>query len=207
MTRSTLIEQILSLLDGGRSPRGGRWRFQEIALSVNEVRNAAARDFFFLGLKSGDSFIDPSWLSTYENVQLSLDTNKNLWSCSLPALPIALPEGKGISSVSLMKDQYSLFIPLKNNSMWLYNESGEMDLQGNKGYFQEGQKLYFPNYQLNGVDTVLIKQISNSQDIADDEFFPCPPDTYEMIVQKVVTLYVPMGREKIDVQNDNNPNN
>jgi hypothetical protein len=205
MTRIILVEQILSLLGGGRNTRAARWRQQEIALSVNEVRNTAARDFFYLGLKTGDSYIDPAWLSSYENIQLQLDTNRSLWYCTLPALPIAIPEGKGISTVSLMQDQYSLFIPLKNNSMWLYNESGQMDLQGNTGYFQEGLKLFFPNYQPNGIDTVLIKEVANSQDITDDEFFPCPPDIYEQIVKTVMSMYLPMEQKPVDMSNDNVP--
>lgn len=205
MTRVILVEQILSLLAGGRDARGGRWAFQEIALTVNECRNRLARDYFYLTLKGGDSYIDGAWLSTYEDVDVLFDSNKKLWYSTLPATPIALPDGKGIHMVTYMKDQWNVFIPLRNGAMWMFGESGQMDLQGNTGYFQEGNKIYFPNYQSNGYDKVLIKEVADSTSIADDEYFACPPDVYEEIVQTVIKMYVPMQNKPVDVSNNNVP--
>lgn len=204
-SRAILVEQILRALDGGRNARNGRWKPQEITLTVNEIRNTLARDFFFMSLKGGDSYIDGAWLSTYEDVDVLFDSNKKLWYSVLPALPIALPDGKGIHMVTYMKDQYHVFIPLRNGAMWMFNESGQMDLQGNTGYFQEGNKIYFPNYQSNGYDKVLIKEVADSTSIGDDEYFACPPDVYEQIVKTVVQMYAPMQNSPVDMSNNNVP--
>lgn len=204
-TRTILVEQILRMLDGGRNSRNGRWKNQEISLSVNQVRNTLARDFFYAGLKNGDSFTDPSWLSTYENVDVLEDTGRSLWYSVLPAQPIALADGKGINLVTYQKDQFSVFIPLKSGSMWMFGDSGVMDLQGNTGYFQEGNKIFFPNYQPNGYDKVLIKLVASSTDLTDDDVFACPPDVYEQIVKTVVQMYAPFSQQPVDMKNDNNP--
>lgn len=206
MTRAIIVEQILRLLDGGRNARNGRWKMQEILLSISEVRNALAREYFFMSLKNGDSYIDAVWLSTYDNVDVYKDTGRNLWYSNLPATPIALPDGKGINMVSYQKDQYNQFIPLKNGSMWMFGEvGGEMDLQGNTGFFQEGKKIYFPNYQSTGYDKVLIKLVADSADLGDDDFFAVPPDAMEQIVKTVVSMYAPMQNKPVDLSNNNNP--
>lgn len=205
MTRAIIVEQILRLLDGGRNARNGRWKFQEIALSVNQVRNTLARDFFYAGLKSGDSYVDANWVSSFDNVVVSKNTDRNLWYATLPAQPIALADGKGIVMVAYQEDQYTQFIPLKNGAMWMFNEGGEMDLQGNTGYFQEGDKIYFPNYQSTGYDKVLIKLVANSADLGDDDFFAAPPDVFEQIVKTVVSMYAPMGEKPVDMSNNNVP--
>lgn len=205
MTRVIIVEQILSLLAGGKDSRGGRWAYQEIALAVNQIRNTLARDFFYAGLKSGDSFTDPNWISSFDNVDVQKDTDRNLWYSNLPAAPIALPDGKGINMVSYQKDQYNQFIPLKNGSMWMFGESGEMDLQGNTGFFQEGKKIYFPNYQSTGYDKVLIKLVADSADLTDDDFFAVPPDVMEQIVKTVVGMYAPMQNKPVDLSNNNVP--
>lgn len=206
MTRAIIVEQILRLLDGGRNARNGRWKYQEIALSLNQARNTLARDFFYAGLKSGDSFTDPNWISSFNEVDVQKDTDRNLWYSNLPATPIALPDGKGINMVSYQKDQYNQFIPLKNGSMWMFGEvGGEMDLQGNTGFFQEGKKIYFPNYQSTGYDKVLIKLVADSADLGDDDFFAVPPDAMEQIVKTVVSMYAPFSQKPVDMKNDNNP--
>lgn len=205
-TRNLLTEQTMRILGSGRDPRNDRWMPQEIKLAINEQRNTLAKISFFEALKNDMSMLNEAWLSSYENQQITYNSGRNLWELTLPATPIGLHEGKGISTISWMKDQYNLFIPLKNGSQWMFGESGTMDLQGNQGYFQEGNKLYFPDYISNGVDTVLIKMVANSMDIADDEFFPCPPELFDTIVKNVVSLYANFNNKPVDLSNNNSPN-
>lgn len=202
-TRLALAQQVIRILNGGRTTKDSRWKEQEIELALNEIRNALAEIYFFQALKNGGNSLDSAWFTTFENVPVQLDTNRNMWYSDLPSLPIALPDKKGINMVTLMKDFYTQIIPMSNTSLWMFGESGTMDLQNNMGYFQDEQRIYYVNYIQNNYNLVLIDMVVNSMDIASDKLFPAPANVYEIMVDKCVQKYQP--RIPVDVSNNNAP--
>lgn len=199
-TKAKIAEQIIRKLSGGDD--NGRWDRRDIIFAIDEQRDYLAKAAYYELMNTGQKDIDETWLSTYENQPTVEDTATGLWYVQLPAIPIALPKGKGLNTVSFMKALFDPMIPMSVTSPWVLKESGTqiVDLLGNTGYFQQGDRVYLVGF--NGQADILIKMIANSSSLGEHDYFPCAPDVVKAIVDYVFASYSPAQQKTVDISNN-----
>lgn len=202
-TKAKIAQQIVRILAGGDG--NNRWDVREIMYAVDQTRDYLAKINYYERMKGGERDVDPTWLSPFENIAVVHDAAKNLWYAELPAIPISLPNNAGLNFVGLMEALFDPMIPLRNNDPWALKESGTniVDLLGNVGYFQEGNRIYLVGQ--NGAANLLIKMVANSSAIGESDFYPCSPDIVTQIVDKVVSLYAQASQKAIDITDNKVP--
>lgn len=182
-TRKVLVEQVLRKLTGGNLSSSFAITELEIGKQIDQVTNAIIR----INCLNGNW---DDYLTTYENIPIVKDTNKDIYYCTLPAKVISIPNQMGVFQVSTMKDQSSIFLPATANAAWLYGEDLAISLQGNSGYYNEQDKLYFLNYNPStNTDTILLKLIVDRSELDEEEDYQIPPDIEEMILLKTFNFY------------------
>lgn len=184
-TRKVLVEQVLRKLTGGNISSSFAVTELEVGKLVDQITNGVIR------INCLQGFWD-DYLTTYENVSIIKDERKNLYYCTLPSKVISLPNQMGVFQVSTMQDQSILFIPATANASWLYGEELNITLQGNSGYYNEQDKLYFINYNPStNTDTILLKLIVDRSELEEDVDYQIPPDAEEIILAKAFNFYMP----------------
>ncbi len=199
-TKNKIAEAIIRKLSGGDD--NGRWDRREIIFSLGQQRDYLAKAAYWEAMKLGQKDIDDVWLSTFNNIPTQLNSDTGLWYIELPAIPIILPRNRGLSTVCFMKALFNPMIPMSSNAPWVLKESGteHVDLLGNTGYFQEGNRLYLIGF--NGQADVMVKMIANSSSIGDSDFYPCAPDAIKNIVDYVFAAYMPAEQKPVDTSNN-----
>jgi len=104
-----------------------------------------------------------------------------------------------------MKDQFNVFIPIRNGAMAIFKNSPAGRLEGRIGYWPEQGRVYFTVDISAKIDKCLVKQIITGADgiLPQTQFIA--PDVELPILEKVISLL--RMRLPQDKQNNNNPNN
>jgi len=181
-TRSILVEQIRRKLAGGNVPNNFPITEQEVGKLVDQTTNS------IIGINYLNGLYD-DYITTYENLEIKLDTTKNIYYCTLPAKPISVPNQGGVAQVSTMQDQSKLFLAVTANAQFLYSNISEI-LQGNSGYYVEQDKLYFVNYNPStNADKILLKVLVDRSVFDDEEDYQIPPSIEELILTTVINKF------------------
>jgi hypothetical protein len=182
-TRKVLVEQVLRKLSGGNLSSSFAVSELEVGKQIDQVTNAIIRINCLNG--SWDDYI-----TTFDNVSITLDESRNIYYCVLPSKVISIPNQMGVFQVSTMKDQSNIFLPVTANASWLYGFELSDVLQGNSGYYNEQDRLYFVNYTpFDNTDKVLLKLIVDRSSLDEEEDYQVPPDIEEMILLKTFNFY------------------
>lgn len=183
MTRGIFIEQIRRQLAGGNVPTNFAITPQEVGKKVDQVANDAIKIMCLQGMAA-------DYVTTYENVKVQFDSNKNQYYCELPNKVISLPSQSGVYQVSTMKDQSKLILACSPSVEFLYSSDINAILQGNVGYYNQQNKLYLVNYEsLTDTDTLLLKLVVDRSVFDDEEDYQVPPDMEALILMKTLELF------------------
>lgn len=207
-TKRILAEQCMRILSGGYVTRDTEFDIREIMLAVEQARDRLVKqEVMSTSFSSTSAFVDTSgvlgnYISVYDNVDILEDNNKELRYSLLPAMPLALPDDKGVYHVSYQKDQRASFVRMPNGSLGLYANLPSSRLLGKEGFWVEHDKIYYNDNVGFGLEKILLKLVVVSKDIPPDSPFPMPAELESDVVRDVVELYTVMRNAVHDEQND-----
>ena len=204
--RQRISEQILRILANGNTTRDFRWDIREINLLVNQFRDAFIRrdylnDRQFAILEEASSSMDEQILSTFEDVEVLYNENRDLHYSLLDAEPMS-KGSNAMLSISLMQSQYSPFIPISPTSLGVLYGTEAYDLGGHTGFWREKNKIYYHNLKCPTPKHVLITMVGSSSTLSNEKF-SVPPHLEIEIIQGVVSLLGSRMQDNQDYKNDN----
>jgi len=203
-TKSQIAEQILRILNSGDVTSDNDIDIREIILAVEQERDRLVRLRLFESLQMGEMIVAGDVISSFDNVLIKKDNDKDMLYSELPGNPLSLPNDYGVWQVSYQKNQKSAFIRMPNGSMGLYNGLPSSALGGRDGFFVEGNRIYYNDSVSDCCGhRVLIKMVLNSGSIANDVTFPIPADIQSEVIKNVTQLYSMQKQIPHDEQNDN----
>lgn len=202
-TKAKLAEQILRILNSGNPTNDNDIDIREIMLAIEQERDRLVRLRLFESLKLGDDTIPGDVISSFDNILIKKDHDKDMLYSELPGNPMSLPNDYGVWQVSYQKNQRDTFIRMPNGGMGLYGNLLASALGGREGFFVEGKKIYYnDNVQCCG-SKILLKMVLSSGAISDDENFPIPSDLEAEVIRNILQLYGMTKQMPNDEQNDN----
>lgn len=173
-----LSEQVMRLLNGGDySPSESKWDIREVAIAVEQASAKLIRLRTFEEWRTGESNSLGQYLATFTGIPIQRDTVRNLSYIDIPAKYISLPKGRGVHSIGPQGNEFVKYIPVDAGALNGFNIRQAPFLQGNTGFWLEGDKALLTN-ELTG-DTV-VKLITGADLVADME---------SDIVAQVYSLY------------------
>lgn len=201
-----LAERIIRILAGGdRNIDDFNIDIREVEMMVSSTCNYFVQQNLFQNITQAQHNVDGQYIATFKDVPVLFDDSTDLSYAKLPAKYITMPHDRGIHQVSLMKDQFNVFIPIRNGAMAVFKNSPAGRLEGKTGFFPEGELIYFVKDISKTTDKLLVKLvIASVNDIASDTSF-IPPNLEIPIIEKVLGIF--RYEKPQDKQNNNNPNN
>lgn len=162
-----LAEQIMRLLNGGDySVSDSKWDIREIELAVEQFASKLIRLRVFEDYAMGEEMAVGQYLATFTGEPVKKDSVRNLSYIDIPVQYINLPKGRGIQSIGPEANESLKYIPCESGIMSYTNLRQAPFLQGNIGYWTEGQKAFFTS-DITG--NVIIKLVTGQNVIADME--------------------------------------
>jgi hypothetical protein len=199
MTFGQIVELIHKRLYGGQTTPDQLITPQQVAFHVLTIRDQLAWEML---IKVGDEQIDAAFLTTYENLPVSLDSAQDIYYMILPAQPMSHPRGKGIFSIrpmqGLNRHNQTIYVPVPVG----YWELGTLWLEGNIAYQYVGEnRVNFPNMRP-GQDIPVLVQMVQSKPLNEQDWdLPMDMPTYmeAEVIQRVMQL---LGVREFDSVND-----
>jgi hypothetical protein len=145
--------------------------------------NTTIRENYFTNLSVKDmlnisSLLPDQFISTYEDVEVKRNVNRNLKYIDFPAKPISLLESMGVNGI----------LPMQGDDVEFYYTNNRMKLRGYDDiigrttfYWIEGYKAYFKNLSP-VVTSVLVMMISSFTDLSDEDEVPVPLGFEEKVI-------------------------
>ena len=201
-----ISEQAIRIIAGGdRNIDDFEIDIREVQLLVAQTANYYVKQGLFQNISQGEHNLGGEYIATFKNIDIQYDEDLALSYIDLPAKYISLPYDRGIHQISLMKDQWHVFIPIRNGAVAIFANSPAGRLENRTGYYPEQEKVYFTKDLSKSVDKCLVKQvIASAEGVAATTQF-IPPDVELPILEKVVNILRGWGKQ--DKLNNNNPNN
>lgn len=205
ITKAVLAEKILRRIYGGDYPPSASVKKQDVYLEMEAVRNSLIQEL----LNQSQNDISSEFETTYENILIQKNTNRNRFYSVLPAQLISLviknnsSNGIGVRQISGMMDEYDIFIPMNSNDTGVFYGLEAGHLSGKVGYWIEGDKVIYENlpYYWEG-KTVLIKMISSIYSLDEDDFIPIPAgeelNLEDLVYQRMMGMKTVPGDKSAD---------
>ena len=145
MTSINIIsEQIIRILAGGdRNIDDFEIDIREVELMVSQAVNYFVKQNLFQNISQGQHNVDGQYIATFKNVKINFDLDTELSYITLPSSYISLPYDRGIHQISLMKDQFNVFIPIRNGAVAVFKNSPAGRLENKVGFWPEQGLVYF----------------------------------------------------------------
>ncbi len=198
-----LMERAKRMIAGGTPNDYFRWKDQEILRAVQEVCNAIVKRRFLENLKLGDTDVENNYLSVYEEVPVLKSTTQNKFYSVLPARVIPLPDGKEVYQVSLTQDQENSFLPCSAGVYQVYGDvNNEMYLDGNIGFYQEANKIYYVNMiPSDSITSVMMKLVVDRRYLDENQDYILADQENE-VVNTVFQQFMPPSQKSEDKSNN-----
>lgn len=204
MTKGELTESIMIKVNGGRVGSDTKVRREDISILLGAAINyATIAQYGEHKRETGENEFPESFISSYPNVAVQEDSDRDLRYVDIPVAILSLPKNYGFQSASPMKGN-SLFVQTSFNdrqqNAYYSNSFADITL-----YWLEGNRVYFQNLpQI--TDKILLRLIQSLRDIADDEELPIPGGL-EISILKIMDEWF-MGQKAMpaDYKPDNNGN-
>lgn len=185
MNKYRLSEQVKQIV-------GGIATTQSLLVYVDQAFSAVVRNRLFADKRTGEGYgVDGSFIYSFDNQDVSLDSDKNMYYCTVPSTYVGLPSESGIHHVSLQQSQNSAFTRLPNGYYSLLNNllvAGDARMQ--QSFFVENNRIYFPFMSIiNDPEKVLIKLVCALDGIDTETEIAIPPDVQGEIIQYAVQLF------------------
>lgn len=187
-----MAEQILNLIEGGKSGVASSISMNEIKISIGQVLNQKLRiDYFNTGLKLGEAIPNTAVIAKYDNIPVAKygATSK----AKLPVKPLSLPRNMGVWSIYMSDDPSIEFIPLQmGQSNLLKSQLMINDLLGQVGYETRGLDVYFTKdiTKPSGTTVNMELSIMDINNYGDYDILPIAPEMEWEIVQEVFKMYM-----------------
>lgn len=207
-TKYKIAEQVLLRIKGGRPDMATRTDIRDIIVAAGQVINELiGAQFYKTTLPSGETIPDGNVLATYEDVDVL--PWKNISRSVLPAIPVQLPRGMGIFSVSNPDNPHDVFVPAQPGQIAMVKSQRLIsDVGGLVAYEPYGSYI---EYDTNIIATKSINKVRIRLVIQDidslGEYDPLPiPANYEsMVIESLFERFANQGQadKKTDVQIEN----
>ena len=172
MTKKAFGELVLSILEKGYTATDKPTDIREIWVAADIVRSSEINKI----IETLGEELAPEWVSTFKNVVVLTDADRNLKYSNLPA-KILSTNGKGLWQISPMQNEAESFIQTSVGDDFVYSKLEAKTLLGQTQYWREGQRVYYHN---NTYDNVLVKMLAQLIDIPDNYPIPVPDEEYLM---------------------------
>jgi hypothetical protein len=200
-TLAQIAEQVTFILSGGDASRDSELDPREIQLLIVQELNALMKIEYWNNIKldedhgiTGQYIVTSTVSVAYDNVRLEAYVIVPSTYISLGALD------RGIQEIRPLAANASAFIPLANGMHSLSRGTKMNCLEGQIGYYPEGNKAYFTkNPKTEGMNNVLVKLIVSTL----TNFISDPAIESELVKRVVAILMAQKPQDKI---NNNNPN-
>lgn len=189
-TKFRISEQIHRILQGGDPAQSARITRKEIELAVEQVLNRLLKTERFNNLNENESYPSDILIAEYDNVAVT--TYKDTSKCTLPAVPIALPRGRGVWHVSGVSTPNDPYIPLQPGQWALVRNQRILgDMSDKIGYEVKGSELVFTkNLPGISVNAVLIRLlVVDFSQLGYYDMLPIPPDMEDTVIKGVLELF------------------
>lgn len=184
-TKYILAERIQRMLDDNPTP-SARPHINDIKLLVENVANSLLKtEVFRVNMPEGDTVPPNCMIATYENVPVQ--TDGNVCSLKLPAIPINLPRNMGVFQI--FKEAGCSYIPIPSG---MYDViKGQSLLADQVGYEVYGSKVIFTQNLLPTVNSVTVRLVVvDFKSLSDYDLLPVSADMEQLIVESVYKMLV-----------------
>lgn len=209
MQRLQAAEAVLRKLSGGDiNPSGGGVLMADILLILEPMRAKLIYGFYFAERNvEGDIGIDDGFIDTFVEPVL-YDSTRKVYYTDLPIAPIELPRNIGIYMVRPTQDEFDQYIPLSNGFSALMNGLQANTLLGQKGYYQEGQRIIYRNINAsNAPADILLKIVGvNNLNLKDNSVIKVPKSMELDLIDMCYKHLLDQKVQNIDKINDNAQN-
>lgn len=206
LTKEKIARQVIHLNSGG-AITGERNRFdvRYIMSFIEPALNYLIQKYFFTSRNEDSYQIPDEFITSFYEVPILLDNSRKLYYSDLPGSIISLPDDRGLRHVSPMEDETDQFIRMPAGATGAWSKLEACDLEGEKGYWLEGRKIYYHNlpYQFKTDGVLLIKMIQSVNDLEEDEDIPMPGSMELELIETVRRLLMEKNQPE-GVVNDNN---
>ena len=211
-SKYVLAEQVIRILKGGTPNDDVNIDVREVAMYIEQAFSNIVRSRLFSDKHSDVEWLNGSYLYTFKNVEVVKDDDLDMYYSLLPATAIDLPNDTGVQYVGYMKNQKEAIRPVPPNFQSLFSGLAAFNLEGAAGYYVEGNKIYYVNWDgaLDACKVLIKMMVSASSDeeshaFAIDEcnFTSIPLDMQEEIIRRTVEIYRIEVSVPKDITNDN----
>jgi hypothetical protein len=196
-----LRELIIRRLSGGDPSSDSQLDPREIDKYIIQAMNAAIKIEYYTNIKvDGSHGISNQYLVSYV-LDVLTDAIRKEEYVVLTQPFISLPNDKGINEVEPLNGRCKTFIPTKGGSFALYRGTPAGNLEGQTGFYVEGQKLFFLKaIKCQGTSKVRVTQVG-----AVDEDSIIDPALEDSIIRSVLEIMIPrMPQDRIANNVDEN---
>lgn len=196
--KQQLAEQIHRLLDGGAPSNDTVYDPREIQLLVDQSLAYFIKVSILQAINTGDSDAAEAYTVTFPSVTVKKDEVLLLNYVDIPAQYLNLPKNGGLKSIrpqpvvfsSSITPTVSLinsFIPIGNGGMNFVSSHAGPFLQGNVGFWGEGNRAYFDQDIIKlGIQKVILQLITTSS-----EAINISMDLEQQVIEYVFNLMSP----------------
>lgn len=203
MIKRILIEQISRLVHNGFATDDTDVTEELINLYINQGVALAAKNNYKEAIQlEGIGFVNNSFYSTYKGISITADED-NLWSLTLPLVPIAVGRNEGISRLIFKNSKNNLSydaIPLSTNQLGFTRSM--RGIPNKVLYYVEGGNAKVLTSINMSEYTANVTLISGGDSTNLDSQLNVPDDAIPMIIDYAMKLLVAEMNMKTDLAND-----
>lgn len=170
---------------------------------LDSVTNSYAKQNMLENMKLGDPNVSDQYALEFKNLEIFFDKDYALCYTNLPAMPIALPNGRGIDFVSGMRNRNNQFYVVNRNQLTLQQDN---NIEGNIYCWKEGKRIYYSK-RFDETDAPLVFMrliVSSASSIDPDAEYPLDPSVEYDVRLKVIEYFKNISSDKQDMLKDGN---
>ena len=193
-----IAEQCLNRINKGPQGPNQNIRQQELNIAVYQAFGVVMKASYFQNKADGITDINGTWIYSFKNIVPTLDTDLEIYTCTLPSSYIDLPREIGIQYVGFMQSgnpkqpQSKPMVRVPNNFSAMSRGLAVEGLQNRTPFYVEGNNLYFPKMTTEDAQkNLLIKLAVSLEGIDEDTQINIPPEAQFAIIDMVVKSFMP----------------
>lgn len=196
--KQQIAEQIHRLLDGGAPSSDTNFDPREIMIFVDQALAYFVKIAIFEGIKNGDVDVPEPYTVTFSSVTVQKDENLLLNYVDIPALYLNLPKNGGLKGIRAQVSEFpkslsptvpviNSFIPIGNGGLNFVQAHKGPFLQGNVGFWGEGNRAYFDqDLDKLGIKKIILQLITTSSEAINISL-----DLEQQVIQYVYNIMSP----------------
>ncbi len=203
ITKKVIGEKILRRINGGDYELSSKIKKQDVYLALETSYSDVVQEY----VNGNDEFVTSEFVTTYENVPVLKNINRNKLYSVLPAQLISLKSGKGLRQISGLQDEQAVFIPQNSGDEGLFSGLEASNIAGAVGYWLEGSTIIYKNMPAyyEGKN-VMVKMISSIYSLDESDYIPMPAGLEGKLEDTVLQRLMIEKQIPEDKVADNNPN-